>query len=186
MWLYHIQQSSDHRGHAPKVARSILAAMNIADKRHLYPSLPRNIIGIHNCIGWQVEDIHALLGQDKTICRHRVWITREILTRTELGRIHINTHRDEISLSSGLSNQFHVAGMDVTHGGHKCDGLPGCACTGNCRVKCPQRIGLSQNPFLTNKPPGTLPKSTLLIRESPEVRDTCLNHPPAMCQGACL
>jgi hypothetical protein len=115
--LHHVEELRHNGGHSIKVAWSMGAFQDLTQRsgmnRHGLSD------GVHLFDRWGEDDVCVQPGTQRNVCINSPWIRREVLTGTELSRIHkYGDHHDPGTLAS-MCNQRRVAFVQGAHGWHK-------------------------------------------------------------------
>ena len=71
--------------------------------------------------GWRKQKINTCFTELRAIGFKSAGVFVEVFVRTKLQAIHENTRHHAVRMRFGLMHQADVAGMQVTHCGHKAD-----------------------------------------------------------------
>src|SRR5262249_5733957 len=98
VWLNYVEQFKDDCSHPAKVPRSGRSAEYFLEFRHLYEGFKPGRIDGGN-VRYE-NKIDVFTPANRQILLQRARITRQILARTKLGRIHENRHDNIASLNA--------------------------------------------------------------------------------------
>ena len=118
VWLDDVEKFCDDGANAPEVTGTPFAFQPFGERSFLHPRRS-GVTGVHLSVQRREDNIHGFTGAKRGIGLDVTRIPVEIFLRTELRRIHVNTHHRRGITGARPAHQRGMASVQRTHRRHQ-------------------------------------------------------------------